>query len=433
MASTRPTLVAPAAAEHDRAVWAGLQAILPGAPLSERSRMVARLHIRLGGLGLPSAERIAPAAYLGSWALVMAPLVASCPILQDAVQDADSVPAVRALRLAHTQHVAPALAHLERLRAESGEEGAVVYLPPHSPLPDSLPPPEQFAAASIPRAQSAYAAALLARDWCEVMEGLEGADRAWFLAASHHSIGGQFLVAVPRGAHFTMGPAVFQTAVRYRLREVQPVVQAVPICGGCGSAVDQQATHYVCCSGVTGRGNHPMALHHALVWQLAGMLRAVYGTGRVIMEDAAGASHYSPSHRPDITILDTDGVGSHTLVEVTVFRPAAPAYARTRVRRPVGAELRARQERRRAEYGDLGPHRLVVFAVADYGMLLPDAGVLLRECVQARGDRLDVEDDLATWACRSFSAFWRQRLSLVLATGLAGCVLRQAQRDWRLG
>ena len=120
-------------------------------------------------------------------------------------------------------------------------------------------------------------------------------------------------------------------------------------------------------------------------------------------------------------------------MEVTVFRPAAPAYARTRVRRPVGAELRARQERRRAEYGDLGPHRLVVFAVADYGMLLPDAGVLLRECVQARGDRLDVEDDLATWACRSFSAFWRQRLSLVLATGLAGCVLRQAQRDWRLG
>eukprot|EP00976_Prorocentrum_cordatum_P093842 1189560-Prorocentrum_minimum.AAC.2 len=27
-----------------------------------------------------------------------------------------------------------------------------------------------------------------------------------------------------------------------------------------------------------------MALHHALVWELAGMLRAVYGTGRVIME-----------------------------------------------------------------------------------------------------------------------------------------------------
>eukprot|EP00976_Prorocentrum_cordatum_P014129 282720-Prorocentrum_minimum.AAC.1 len=56
-------------------------------------------------------------------------------------------------------------------------------------------------------------------------------------------------------------------------------------------------------------------------------------------------------------------------------------------------------------------------------MLSPDAGVLLRECVEARGDRLDVEDDLATWAYRSLSAFWRQRLLLVLATGLAGCAL----------
>eukprot|EP00959_Pyramimonas_sp_CCMP1952_P173477 3625366-Pyramimonas_sp.AAC.1 len=54
-----------------------------------------------------------------------------------------------------------------------------------------------------------------------------------------------------------MGPAVFLTAVRYRLREVQPVVQAVPICGGCGNAVDQQATHYVCCNGVAGRGWQP--------------------------------------------------------------------------------------------------------------------------------------------------------------------------------
>eukprot|EP00959_Pyramimonas_sp_CCMP1952_P025048 525528-Pyramimonas_sp.AAC.1 len=43
---------------------------------------------------------------------------------------------------------------------------------------------------------------------------------------------------------------VYHSAVRfYRLREVQPVVQAVPIDLRrvySGSAVDQQATHYVC-------------------------------------------------------------------------------------------------------------------------------------------------------------------------------------------
>jgi len=349
------------------------------------------------------------------------------------VEGPDSGDLVGALHHAHAQHVAPALAHLERLRAEARQEGAVVYLPPHAPLPESLPSPEQFADASHPRAQSAYASALLARDWCEVVESLEGADRAWFLAASHHSIGGQFLMAVPSGAHFTMGPAVFQAAVRYRLREPQPVALSVPMCGGCGAEVDPEATHYVSCHGVSGRGNHVAAMHHVVVWTLMSMLRAVYGTARVLIEDAAGAARYSPSHRPDITILDTDGLGSHTLVEVTVFRPAAPTYHRWGARRPVGGDLLARQERRRREYGDVRPHRLVVFALADYGMLSPDASRLLRECIVARADRLDVEDGLATWACRSFSSFWRQRLSVVLATGIAECVLRQAQRDWRLG
>ena len=428
-----PPLVAQAAAEHDRAVWAGLQTVLPGPPLSDRARRVARLHIRLGGLGLPSAERLAPAAYLGSWALVTAPLLATCPLLHAMGPEAGRLPAIRAVRLAYEQHVAPAMARLERLRTEAEREGAVVYLPPHAPTAASITPPEQFLDASLSRAQSAYASVLLARDWCEVAEGLEGGDRAWFLAASHHSIGGQFLMAVPRGAHFEMGPAVFQTAVRYRLREVQPVVQTVPMCGGCGRDVDPEATHYVCCHGVSGRGNHTTALHHSLVWTLVGMLRAVHGTARVLVEDMAGAPHYSPAHRPDITVLDTDGVGSHTLIEVTVFRPAAPTYQRHRARRPVGADLLARQERRRVDYGDLRPHRLVVFALADYGMLSPDASQLIRACAVERGDRLDVESDLATWACRSFTAFWKQRLSVVLATGVAECVLRQAQRDWRLG
>ena len=150
------------------------------------------------------------------------------------------------------------------------------------------------------------------------------------------------------------------------------------------------------------------------------------------LEDVVGAAHYSPGHRPDITILDAGGVGSHTLVEVTVFRPTAPTYHRPTLRRVPGEALQARQEQRRRDYGDVGPHRLVVFAIADYGQLSTDAARVLQECVEAREDRLDVEEEHATWACRSFSSFWRQRLSVVLATGVATCILRQAQRDWRL-
>eukprot|EP00959_Pyramimonas_sp_CCMP1952_P288233 6027139-Pyramimonas_sp.AAC.2 len=62
----------------------------------------------------------------------------------------------------------------------------------------------------------------------------------------------------------------------------------------------------------------------------------------------------------------------------------------------------------------------------------PDARALLRECAAVREDRLDVEGRLSTWSCRTFSSFWQQRLSVTLARGVAGCILRQAQRDWRL-
>ena len=47
----------------------------------------------------------------------------------------------------------------------------------------------------------------------------------------------------------------------------------------------------------------------------------------------------------------------------------------------IGAALAAGQETQRAGYGDLGLHRLLVFAVDEYGMMSRDAQTLLRECI----------------------------------------------------
>jgi hypothetical protein len=68
----------------------------------------------------------------------------------------------------------------------------------------------------------------------------------------------------------------------------------------------------------------------------------------------------------------------------------------------IGAALAARQETRRAGYGDLGQHRLLVFAVDEYGMMSRDAQTL---CITVKEDRLDVEGRHSTWACRTFSSF----------------------------
>ena len=80
-----------------------------------------------------------------------------------------------------------------------------------------------------------------------------------------------------------------------------------------------------------------------------------------------------------MTILDAGEFGVHTLVELTVFWATATANVRSSTRMgsggrlvhgTIGAALAARQETRRAGYGDLGQRRLLVFAVDEYGMML---------------------------------------------------------------
>jgi hypothetical protein len=86
---------------------------------------------------------------------------------------------------------------------------------------------------------------------------------------------------------------------------------------------------------------------------------------------------------------------------------------------------------RRAGYGDLGQHRLLVFAVDEYGMMSRDAQTLLCECIAVREDRLDVEGRHSMWACKTFSSFGKQRLSVTVAGRLACVILLRSQGDYR--
>ena len=54
---------------HDEGIWATVKALLDGIPAHEEedSRQLATLPMRMGGLGLRSAVRCAPAAYWASW------------------------------------------------------------------------------------------------------------------------------------------------------------------------------------------------------------------------------------------------------------------------------------------------------------------------------------------------------------------------------
>ena len=54
---------------HDDGIWATVKVLLDGIPEGEEdeSRQLATLPMRMGGLGLRSAVRCAPAAYWASW------------------------------------------------------------------------------------------------------------------------------------------------------------------------------------------------------------------------------------------------------------------------------------------------------------------------------------------------------------------------------
>ena len=425
-----PDLVAGGAQQHDEHIARALQSITPGVPLSERALGVARLSISLGSMGLLSAERVAPAAYLGSLALVWSPMSEACPLLRGLLERVD-LPSVQAMRTAWTGSILPAITFLRRRVDEAGD----APLPPHVPTAESLPSPEELAVVTKPKAQKAYTTALLTRDWCRLAdEAACVADRVWLYSLAHNSIASQYLLAIPRLAIFKMSAAQFVVALRHHLREPQPVALSVRNCGDCGAVMDDEASHYIHCRGGqgVGGGNWYTTLHVAVQLVVLHMLRAVYpGRDRVVMEDSNGAMTYSPLYQPDITVFNADGTGVYMMVEVTVLRTTAASHV-VSAAEVVGAALERKQERKRADYGDVSPHQLSVFALDEYGMLSSDALRLLRKCAVIRGDRLDVERGLATWSARTFTSFWRQRLSVACARAKADIILRRAQSDWRL-
>ena len=71
------------AAAHDAAIWETLQACLGGEPLDDAPHAwpIATLPAVLGGLGLQSAQRTAPAAYWAAWADALPVMRARAPDL----------------------------------------------------------------------------------------------------------------------------------------------------------------------------------------------------------------------------------------------------------------------------------------------------------------------------------------------------------------
>ena len=160
------------------------------------------------------------------------------------------------------------------------------------------------------------------------------------------------------------------------------------------------------------------------------MLRTVFEPNSVILEHARHQHAYSPNKRPDTTVRNYDGRGNNLVVDVVITFPCAESHVRLASKRPYWAAMQMENDKRR-QYEDLGTHKLVPFVLETFGTWEPAAGALIRECAEARRNLLGQEAEHATWATRSFSSFWRQRLAVTFLSTFGRGVQTRGARDWR--
>jgi hypothetical protein len=419
-----PDQIAEAAATHDSAILASWQrGTLPGPPLHETALRLAALPNLMGGVGLTSASRVSSAAWLGSWAQAWATICRLFPIIPADMMTEEPPVSHHVIGSVITAwgQVREAAEFVEAAR-EVGRS-----LPQGVPSFQALPAPSEFIRVQK-RAQRLYASALHSRAWLELHESLPIQERAWLHSVSCDSLGTQFLRAIPKHPIFAFTSEQYQCAVRHLLKAPQPVVGAVITCGGCGEAVDAEGLHYISCA-----GGHSWftAVHNAVEVVVCQMLRSVYPSGRVVMEDRQGARVYSPHHCPDVTVFDHDGRGYHLLVDPRILRPLTSRYVHLAGETPGAAAARVELDKVRV-YGNVGQHRVVPFVLEEWGLMGPMTRRFFGDCLRVRRDRLEVEGRYATWSARTWSSFWRQRLSVTLAKVLADCIIRRAQADYRI-
>eukprot|EP00899_Mesostigma_viride_P007428 jgi/Mesvir1/16687/Mv15084-RA.1 len=193
--------------------------------------------------------------------------------------------------------------------------------------------------------------------------------------------------------------------------------------------LDPTGTHYLACMGGQQNQNWYLYLHTVLLTVVLAMIRSVFPHANIRSEDADGAAFYSPNHRPDIVVLDFEGGGRHLLIDVSVARPLALSHV-------AGASLTAGYTADRAErakllaYGDVGHHRVVPFVLEEFGAMGPLTSAFFKECCRLREDRLDLEGQRAPWSARTWTSYWRQRLSVALTRAMADIMLRRTRADF---
>ena len=128
---------------------------------------------------------------------------------------------------------------------------------------------------------------------------------------------------------------------------------------------------------------------------------------------------YSPHHIPDLTLLHGAPDKSHILIDIVGPSVISRDVVVGSSVHPLAAADMAEGEKY-AVYGDVGPHKVLPFAVEDGGALGREAMKYFHQCKEICCNQLVGRDaESQTWSARGFSNFFFQSISCSNYRGLS--------------
>ncbi len=370
-------------------------------PVGLLARRQMTLPISMGGLGLRSTARTAPAAFLGSWSRSTSMLSSRIPSLSDAVTVGVETGGL---------HFQTAL----RAARDALPASARQLLPPFHQLGLGAVPDIQ---AQLTRAIEMEAAEVLR----ESMEDSSGRVRL----LSESGVGaGAFLGAVPCMQSLRFTHECFTTAVRLRLGLPHPALAGIRRCE-CGEELSEgiaAGQHLLRCS----RGGERTLTHDGIRDALYFILR---DSGFSVRREARGIFPLREGETEgrvmDLVTADPQG-GPRLLVDVTVADPIRSA-AESAVER--GHAARVAEAAKAAKYADHSPDdTLIPAAVETFGCFGGPFDRLLRMCARRTAAlRVADEGQVGEEASRLLT-YYRQRISVSLQRSQARAIHHRSAR-----
>ena len=221
---------------HDERMWDTAKTLLGHVPVEheEEARSISTLPMRMGGLGLRSAKRCAPAAFWASWADAL-PMIA------------ERNPAVAAEVVDQLSSQEPLQGCLQELRAASVllDMQGFQLRPSWVELRDGKRPPECSARdpGEWPHGWQYWASSILDSRFrkLSMLAGQSAAREAHLRSHSGHNAGCA-LSHAPTTPEFTIQPHLFQVLLRERLR--LPLFLTESTCSGCHKPFNTLRYHH---------------------------------------------------------------------------------------------------------------------------------------------------------------------------------------------